>query len=96
MILRCYHADELGCFNHSVEALALACRELDLAVGSGKDGVVTAFFYVVSRMNSGTALFHDNHSRFNNFAVVNLYTQPLGLRISAEPCRTAGFLMGHM
>ena len=87
------YTDEFGHFHRAIKTSAFAVGEFDFAVRERKQRIICASADIFTRMNSGTALFDDNHSRFDNLAIVNFYAQTLGFGIASEPCRTAGFLM---
>ena len=68
----------------------LLLHELYNAVLHGVDGEVCTDFYVLARMDLGTALADQNFTGFDGSAVRALNAKLLGLRISAVSGRTLG------
>src|SRR5438093_5608497 len=78
-----------------LSTLFIIRRELYLAFGESENGVVAAHPHVHARVDSRSALPHDDSPSQNQFSVEALHTQPLGLRITPIFRTTAALLVCH-
>gem|GEM_PF-4820283 len=70
-------------------------RKSHSAVGSGKEGVITATSNVFSRVKLGSALSDNDAPRFHKLTAKGFDSQHFGLRISSVSSGAHSFLMCH-
>src|SRR5690606_15449610 len=81
--------------NRHVTTAATLGGEFDRAGGGGEQGVVAAEADVVTRVEGGAALTHEDVAGQNVLAAELLHAEALGMRVATVARRTTGFLVSH-
>src|SRR3546814_13824986 len=74
----------------------LALAELHLAVGHGEEGVVAAAAHVLTGVELGAALAHEDGASGDGGAVEGLNAEELCCGVAAVPGRTGALGLGHV
>src|SRR3954451_6271050 len=78
------------------ELAALALAELHLAGGEGEEGVVAAASDVLTGVEAGAALAHDDRAGLDGGAVEHLHAEALRCGVTAVPGGPAALGLRHL